>query len=74
MKSQSKLTPQQQTGTQHQQSLQAETAREFATAEELIRFDSAQTPVPDQLAQRVNVSLAQLPQRPPSWWQRLFRR
>ena len=61
-----------------QQQLQATggrqtTAREFATAEELIRFDAAQHSPPPALAERVRESVSAEPQPlPPPWWKRLF--
>lgn len=56
----------QQTGTQAAQS--------FENAEEVIRADRAQTPVPPALGDRIADSLSREPQAvaPKSWWQRLF--
>jgi uncharacterized protein YprB with RNaseH-like and TPR domain len=50
------------------------TAREFATAEELLRHDAAQTQVPPVIAERLTQSIAKLPQPPRSWWQRWLKR
>jgi hypothetical protein len=50
------------------------TAREFATAEELLRHDAAQTEVPPAIAERLTQSIAKLPQPPRSWWQRWLKR
>ena len=62
---QEELTPQQQT--------KAERGREFATPEELLRYDAAQTPVPSGIEQKLQTSLNAEPKPPPrSWWQRLF--
>jgi hypothetical protein len=59
------LTPQQQT--------QAQQGREFATPEELLRFDAAQTPVPSGIEQKLQKSLDAQPKPPArSWWQKLL--
>lgn len=50
------------------------TTREFATAEELLRHDAAQTQVPPVIAERLTQSIAKLPQQPQSWWQRWLKR
>lgn len=46
--------------------------RDFSSVEELIRYDSEQTPVPKEIAARVNESIGNeaKPARP--WWRRLF--
>ncbi len=75
MKHRSKLSPEQQHLEQqsaaHQTQPQA--GQEFATAEELLRFDAAQTAVPPQLAERLKQSAGQLPPPPRrSWWKNLL--
>lgn len=47
-------------------------AREFGNVEELLRYDAEQNPVPPEVAERVNESIAR--ETPPdrSWWQRIF--
>lgn len=75
MKQQSKLSP-----AQHQTEQQAaahqtrhEAGQEFATAEELLRFDAAQTAVPPQIAERLKQSTSNLPPPPRrSWWKHLL--
>lgn len=47
-------------------------AREFASAEEMLREDARQTVVPAAIAQRLQESVAQLPAPPRSWWRRLL--
>jgi hypothetical protein len=48
-------------------------SREFATAEELFRFDAGQTEVPPQVAERLKQSLnADAPPPRRSWWRNLF--
>ena len=50
------------------------TAREFASVEEMLRDDAAQTSPPPRLAHRVAESIAKEPKPGRSWWQRLFSR
>jgi hypothetical protein len=71
MKHQSKLSQEQQLHTaQHQ--TQQPAAREFANAEELLRYDAAHTPVPPGIAQRLQKSTGDLPGPKTTWWQRWF--
>jgi hypothetical protein len=63
--------------SQEQQQLSSatqQTAREFASAEELLRHDAAQTEVPPVIAERLTQSIAKLPPKPQSWWQRWLKR
>ncbi len=61
---------------QHQQqettpeTTQASTAREFATPEEMLRHDAAQTVVPPVIAKRLADSVGQEPAPRQSWWRR----
>lgn len=48
--------------------------REFATSDELIRHDAAQTEVPPVIAERLSKSIENLPRPSRSWWQRIFNR
>jgi hypothetical protein len=72
MKRQTRLTSeqQQQQAAEHQTNPQS--GREFATAEELLRFDAAQTIVPPAIAQRLQKSSAELPKQKPAWWKRFL--
>ena len=74
MKRQTKLSPEQQ---QQQQSAEQQQARQsslnFATAEEVLRYDAAQTAVPPGIAQKLQQSTASLPPPPRSWWKKLFK-
>jgi hypothetical protein len=71
MKQQTKLSQeQQQQATEHQ--TQQPAAREFATAEELLRYDADHTPVPPVIAQRLKKSTGELPGPKTAWWKRLF--
>ena len=75
MKHQSKLNSEQQqsrqTGTE--QHAEQKPSLEFATADELLRYDAEHTAVPVGITHRLQKSAGNLP--PPSkssWWQRLF--
>jgi type II secretory pathway pseudopilin PulG len=75
MKHQTKLSEEQlqqsrQAGTEQQTQQQA--VREFASAEELLRYDAAHTPVPPEIAQRLQKSTGNLPGPKTAWWKRLF--
>ncbi|HYG35536.1 MAG TPA: hypothetical protein VEC99_12165 [Clostridia bacterium] len=75
MKPQKKLTTQQQAEEQAAQLEQAQqqAGLEFANAEEMLRHDALHTPVPPNVARRLQESIANLPAPPPrSWWQRLL--
>lgn len=69
MKHESKQRSQEQEQLAQTTTAQSAT-REFATAEELLRHDAAQTEVPPAIAERLTQSIAKLPQPPRSWWQR----
>ena len=56
------------------QSTQENVAREFATTDELLRHDAAQTEVPPVIAERLSKSIEGLPRPSRSWWQRIFDR
>ncbi len=59
--------------TSQQQSAQETATLEFAAAEDMLRHDVAQTPVPPGVAERLQKSVANEPKPQPSWWQRLFK-
>ena len=73
MKQQSKLSQEQQQHAAEQQTQQP-AAREFANAEELLRYDAEHTPVPPAIAQRLQKSTSELPPLKLAWWKRLLRR
>ncbi|MGA2181313.1 MAG: hypothetical protein ABSH15_17255 [Verrucomicrobiota bacterium] len=76
MKQQTKLSEEQQQ-QQHaaEQQTQQQSAREFANAEEMLRYDAAHTTVPPAIAQRLQKSTGQTSAPPPrSWWRNLFGR
>lgn len=75
MKQQSKLSQQQQHAEQQTgaHETQQQAAQEFAGAEELLRFDAANTAVPKEIEQRLKLSAGGLPPAPRrSWWRNLF--
>ena len=61
-----------QSGTEQQ--AQSSSALEFATADEMLRYDAAHTPVPGSIIQRLQKSAEGIPPPARSWWRRLFRR
>jgi hypothetical protein len=70
MKQQSKLSQEQQ-NAETQQSRQP-AGREFASVDEMIRFDAAQTSVPPEIARRLKKSTDAEPNHDRTWWQRFF--
>jgi hypothetical protein len=46
--------------------------REFATVEDLLRYDSEQNPVPPEVADRLGRSLEAEPRRERPWYKKLF--
>lgn len=71
MKRQTKLTSQEQAQLSETKSQQM-SAREFASAEELLRHDASQTTVPPAVAERLSQSIQKEPKPERSWWQRLL--
>jgi len=61
-----------QTQRQTEQVHQASAGTEFATPEEALRFDAAQTTPPQRLLERLRQSLNQEITFKPSWWKRWF--
>lgn len=73
MKRQVKHTFEEQTQLSEVASASGKTPpREFASAEEMLRFDAAQTSVPPGIAQRLRESTTELPRPKPSWWKRFI--
>jgi len=70
MKQEKKLTPREQQQVAETQSQKVE-AREFATAEELLRHDAGQTQVPPAVAKRLDESIQREPKPARPWWKRL---
>ena len=73
MKRITKLTPlEQQQQHPAEQQTQQQSSREFATVEEMLRYDTANTPVPPAVAERLQRSVNQTPKPAGAWWQRFF--
>jgi hypothetical protein len=72
MKHQTKLSAEQQQQQAAEHQTQSQSDREFANAEELLRYDAAHTTVPPGIAQRLQKSAADLPAPKTTWWKRLF--
>ncbi len=75
MKRQNKLTSQQQAEEQqlaaNQQHTQPAAAREFNSVEEMLRHDALHTPVPPNVAARLQRSIGPAAASP-AWWRRFF--
>lgn len=67
-------TRQKQIVEQHHTLRPDQTAIEFSNAEEMIRFDAAQTLPPPALGARVRNSVNREPRVQRSWWMRLLGR
>jgi len=72
MKQKQNLTAQEQQQVSETQT-EKTVGREFATPEELLRHDAAQTEVPPTVAKRLDESLQKEPRRSRSFWRRFFR-
>jgi hypothetical protein len=70
MKHEHKLSQEQQHEIAHQ--IQQRAGQEFATAEDLLRFDAGQTIVPKEIEQRLKQSSRDIPPPRRSWWKNLF--
>ena len=74
MKHRIKLSQEQQQQHAAENQTQQQAAREFASAEELLRYDAAHTTVPPAIAQRLQKSTrpSGATPRPRSWWRNLL--
>jgi len=72
MKRQTKLTTEQQHEHAAELHTHSQSAQEFATVEEMLRRDAAQTVVPPEIEQRLQKSARDLPAPKASWWKRWF--
>jgi len=74
MKHRIKLSQEQQQQHAAENQTQSQAAQEFASAEELLRYDAAHTTVPPAIAQRLHKSTRQssATPRPRSWWRNLL--
>ena len=64
------IAGEQQTPQTQLQSESRQTIHEFATPEEVLRFDAKQTVMPDGITRRLARSLERV--RPRPWWKRWF--
>ncbi|HUD84256.1 MAG TPA: hypothetical protein VMQ67_12165 [Candidatus Saccharimonadales bacterium] len=72
MKQETKLS----TGQQQDHSAETQTAKttaqQFENVEQLLLYDAAQTPVPPEIARRLNQSVTESPPPRRPWWRRIF--
>jgi hypothetical protein len=57
---------------QIQQTVNQGTVKEFATVDDLLRYDSEQNPVPGEVAERLGKSLDAEPKPEQPWYKKLF--
>ncbi len=55
----------------HQESAR-NSGRQFATVEEMLKYDREQNPVPPEVVERLSASLAAEPKSAKTWYQKLF--
>ena len=73
MKHRTKFSQEQQHTEAHQSQEQAQAGREFAGAEDLLRYDAAQTPLPPEIAERLKKTIHEIAPPPrPGWLKRMF--
>ena len=63
---------QEQATEQIQQTVNQGTVKEFATVDDLLRYDSEQNPVPAEVAERLGKSLEAEPKPEQPWYKKLF--
>ena len=73
MKQHNKLTSGQKQEHAAEQQTRQQAAREFASAEEMLRHDAAKTQVPPGIARRLAKSAGGISAPKRSWWQRFFK-
>jgi hypothetical protein len=74
MKQQNEFNSEQNQEHATQQQTSQNATQEFATVEDLLRFDAGQTSPPTGLKQRLQKSSADFPKPNRPWWQKLFQR
>jgi len=72
MKQQAKLSQEQQQQHTAEPQAQSASAREFATVEEILRYDAAHTTVPPAIGRRLQESIGDQPAPKPGWWRKFF--
>jgi hypothetical protein len=65
-------SPEQQEQLSEAQLQSSQAVHEFATPEDVLRFDAKNTVVPEGIAQRLGRSSHRVPVPSRSWWKRLF--
>jgi hypothetical protein len=63
---------QEQASAQVQNTLNQGQVKEFATVDDLLRYDSEQNPVPGEVAERLGKSLEAEPKPEQPWYKKLF--
>ena len=74
MNQRSKLTQREHAEQEVAQSTVPQAAREFASVEDVLRHDAAQTVVPPALTRKIQAAAAILPAPKRAWWRQLFGR
>jgi hypothetical protein len=76
MKHQKRFTSREKETEQHAalQQNQQQSGLEFSSVEQMLRHDALHTPVPPNVAHRLQQSIGQSPPQTRSWWKRLFGR
>jgi hypothetical protein len=72
MKYEKKFRQEEQQQVSQTQSQSQQTIHEFATPEEILRFDLKQTETPARVAERLSQSVKNQPGLARPWWKRLF--
>ena len=72
MRHEKKFRQQEQAAETQSQSQAHGTIREFASPEEMLRFDAQQTQVPPKIVQRLKQSTDAEPVSDRTWWQRFL--
>ena len=72
MKQQNEFKPEHNKEHAAEQQMNEGTVREFAKADDLLRYESEQIVVPAVIAERLKVSSADFPKPSRSWWKRFF--
>jgi hypothetical protein len=72
MKYEKKFRQEEQQQVSENQLQSQQTIHDFATPEDMLRFDAKQTMTPNSVAERLNRSLKNQPRLAQPWWKRLF--
>jgi hypothetical protein len=72
MKYEKKFRQEEQHEVSESQLQSQQTIHDFATPEDMLRFDAKQTMTPNNVAERLSRSLKNQPRLAQPWWKRLF--